>query len=248
MQKFDFIKWKQAVKMFYKLSNIAKLVELERQFGIPFEYPSLYSRQPIINGLNEENLSVILMDKPQKISISIWGILPEQYSDDWQTFQHVSNSLNVEAETLKYNLWYGEAFRERRCLVLVTGYFASLLKDGKLYPYYVYLKSKKPFCLAGIYNRLDDGFVTCSIIISRNLGVKRSVEDIYRAGPIILSGHQAENWLSTDLSLEEIDHLITDPAYVELSAHPIAKEFYNNDIIYNGILDPVNYRNIPTKI
>ena len=234
--------------MFYKLSNIAEGVELEKQFGIPLEYPELYSKQPIINGLNEENLLVILQDKPQVLSIAIWGILPENFNDDWQMFQNVSNTLNLEAETLKHDRWYCDALYERRCLIIVSGYFATLLSKGKLYPYYVYKKSKKPFCLAGIYNRLSDGFVTCSIIISRNLGVKRSVVDIFNEGPIILDEHTSEKWLSYDISQEEIEEIINRPAQTELNAHPIAKEFYKNDIIYNGILDPVNYRNIPAKI
>ena len=234
--------------MFYKLSNIADRGELEKQFGIPLEYPELYTKQPIINGLNEENLMVILQEKPQVISIAIWGILPENFTDDWQMFQNVSNTLNVDAETLKLDRWYRDALYERRCLIMVTGYFATLLNKGKLYPYYVYSKSKKPFCLAGIYNRLTDGFVTCSVIISRNFGVKRNVEDIYSEGPIILNDYTSKKWLSYDLSVEEIDDILNDPEIPELNAHPIAKEFYKNDIIYSGILDPVNYRNIPAKI
>jgi len=234
--------------MFYKLSNIAERKEMETLFGVPFEYPALHCSRPIINGLNEENINVILQDKPQTISIAIWGILPEHFVDEWQVFQNVSNTLNIGAETLKYNSWYHNSLYDRRCLILVSGYFATLLKDGKLYPYYVYLKSKKPFCIAGIYNRLDDGFVTASIIISKNFGLKRKVEDIYSEGPIVLDEEDAKRWISYDLAMEEIEEIIENPFLADLKAHPVAKEFYKNDIIFNGILDPVNYKDIPTQI
>ena len=79
--------------MYFKLSNTAEKEILERMTKASFKYPNLYKPQSIIHGLTEVSIPIITMDKPDELSLSIWGLLPDNYTADWSDFQNNFNTL-----------------------------------------------------------------------------------------------------------------------------------------------------------
>ncbi len=231
--------------MYYKLSNTADRERMEDLFGVRFKYPNLYYPEVVINGLNESNLPIITSEEPDKITLAIWGILPEHYQDDWDQFQSLSNTLNIDERNTQPELWQTDALKERRCLILVTGFFTTYLRDGIVYPYYVSLKSGNPFFLAGIYNILDDGFITCSLLLGKANDYIKKFQNVVDSMPLVVKRSQSEFWLDRNVSLPEIKHFLTRNSKTNLHAHPIAKEFFNQNISYDSMLQPYEYDNIP---
>lgn len=231
--------------MYNKISNIADRRMIETEFGIKFKYPKLYRKSFIINGANEATIPLITTEQPGIINFGIWGILPSNYKEEWIDFQNVLDTLSVARDRIKSDELFEQPFKLRRCLIVVTGFFIHHLHEGVLYPYYVYEKNKKPFALAGIYNVMDDGFITCSIVVTDTSGLLASIENIDTKMPVILSEEHRNLWLSNYATKKELYNIIEDTHQIELLAHPIAKEFFKNDIVYNSVLDPVNYKDIP---
>lgn len=227
--------------MYYKLSNTAERERLEKEFGASFRYPRLYRKQVLINGLAESNLPIITNKEPDKIHHAIWGLLPEYYQDDWGQFQDVANTLNIDRRDLDKELWYVEALRSRRCLVLVSGFFTSFMRNGILHPYFIDLKSGKPFVLAGVYNVLEDGFITCSILIKEANSYIRKFQNVVDTMPLILPKKYLDFWLNNEISQPELNHFLTIPHRCNLKATPIAKEFFNQNITYDSMLEPYAY-------
>ena len=87
--------------MYYKLSNIADKGEIESLYSIPLLYPNLYIPKQVIDGLGEENLWIRTIERPDVLSLSIWGLLPHGYDGDWKTFQQIKNTLNFHVDSLK---------------------------------------------------------------------------------------------------------------------------------------------------
>lgn len=230
--------------MFYKLSNIATKLILEKELGLPFKHPNIYKPNPIINGLNESLLPIITTENPDVISHGIWGILPENFEGDWQDFQNVINTLNITKEKLNTNQLYKSAFNSRRCLIAVSGFFTTFYNAGKIYPYYVYEESEKPFFLAGIYNKLPDGFITCSILLTTEDGFISRFQNLTNLMPIIINKGDRNEWLSTETKKTRLANLLSNKYAISLKAHPIARDFYEQDIIFRTILDPVDYEGI----
>lgn len=227
--------------MYYRLSNTAERSRIERLFGVSFDHPNLYRPEILVNGLVESSISIITSENPARVSIAIWGLLPENCSEDWGQFQNLTNTLNTDIRALHSELWYAAPFRKRKCLILVTGFFTSFLRDGSVYPYYVGLKSGDPFYLAGIYNRLEDGFITCSLVVGNVDHFIKKYQNVVDCMPLIVPKGLAEVWLNEDMPLEEWETFLSRSGSEQLRANPIAKEFFNQNISYDSMLEPYGY-------
>ncbi|EPR74342.1 hypothetical protein ADIWIN_0684 [Winogradskyella psychrotolerans RS-3] len=187
--------------MFYKLSNTADLLDIESVFDAKFKYPLLYNSEPIINGLSEQSLPIIRMNNPHVIEYAIWGMLPQNYSDGWDSFQNLTNTLNISIDKIHELEWMKNSLVNQRCVVIVSGFFTSFLYNGEVYPFYVYSKNRQPFALAGVYSRLGDGFMTVSLITTTIDNELKHVHNLGQDFPICMNAHDYEDWLSSDLNL-----------------------------------------------
>ncbi|MFD2565120.1 SOS response-associated peptidase [Aquimarina rubra] len=231
--------------MYKKISNIAERELIEKEVGVRYRFPKLHTPTPVLDGSEECTISIITMDNPHYISYGIWGILPSDYKEEWSDFQKVYNTLHLPKESLNSNGIFQEPYQQRRCIIIVTGFFVYHLYQGSFYPYYVYLKNKKPFYIAGIYNVLDDGFITCSMLMTRATGIVETIQNLNTSMPIIISKNSLNTWLNEETSTEELNHILDNSNTSELCAHPIAKEFFKNEISYDSMLSPVFYKGIP---
>ncbi|RZT00041.1 SOS response-associated peptidase family protein [Aquimarina brevivitae] len=227
--------------MFYKLSNSVTKKQLEHEIGMPFEHPNIYCPNPIVDGLKETTLPIIIAEKPKVISHGIWGILPKEYEGSWEDFQNVYNTLNFTASEIKTNSIYSHAYQNRRCLIIVDGFFTSYYMHKKMYPIYVFNSTKKPFFIAGIYNKLSDGFITCSLLLKKATSFISKIQNLTSLMPAIIDPQFKDEWLNSNTDLKEIDHILQQQSEITLKAHPIARDFYEQGIIYESILDPVYY-------
>jgi len=231
--------------MYYKLSNTAERERIEKAFRVSFKYPNLYRPEVVINGLTESILPVITSTEPEAVSPAIWGLLPEHFRDDWQHFQNLTNTLNIDERNALPEFWYTEALKKRRCLILVTGFFTTYIKNGTTYPYYVSLKSGDPFFLAGIYNILEDGFISCALLIGKANTYIQRFQNVVDSMPIVVPKSSSGFWLNEDMSFEDIKTFLAKPRKSRLRANPIAKEFFNQNISYDSMLEPYDYEDLP---
>lgn len=231
--------------MFYKLSNAAKKSQIEKDLNLRFKYPNLYSPNLIINGLTEASISIVTMRDREEINLAIWGLLPQNYKEDWNTFQEASNTLNLNLDQIRSNQWMKSALEHRRSLILVSGFFSYLLRNDKLYTYYISLPSDKPFFIAGIYNQLNDGFLSCSVVTTNANAFIKGYHNVDNQMPLIIPESVVDTWLSADTNSEDINNIISNPPGPVLRSNPIAKDFFNKNIVYNSILQPVHYDDIP---
>ncbi|WP_299129064.1 SOS response-associated peptidase family protein [uncultured Winogradskyella sp.] len=231
--------------MFYKLSNAVEKNKIEKDLNLRFKYPNLYVPDLIINGLTEATISIVTMEDKDEINLAIWGLMPEDYKEDWSTFQEISNTLNLNLHQLQTVSWMKPALKHRRALILVSGFFAYLLRKGTVYTYYVSLPNDKSFFIGGIYNQLDDGFLSCSPITTKANKFISSFHNVDNQMPIIITDSVVETWMSEKTTESTIAQLIKNPPKPKLRANPIANDFFKNKIVYNSLLQPVYYDEIP---
>lgn len=230
--------------MFYRISNIATREQLESHFNLKFQFPNIYKPEVVLNGLNETTLSIIISEKPKEISYGIWGLLPEDFDENWDVFQNVSNTLNTDLEHLEYTeALYNTSIIKRKCLIIATGFFTTYLFDKKVYPYYIHLPDERPFCLAGIYNQLHDGFLTCSLLISDNAGYLEDIPHIQSKLPVVLAPRNYGNWLEEDLSSDAIEIMLENQEKMKFESYPISRDFYKSENPDMDILTPIRLYN-----
>lgn len=231
--------------MRYKFSNIAERETLENFAGIPLKYPKLYQPSPVITGTEETIVPIITQENQENIDFGIWGLLPKNYDEDWETFQNVIDTLTVFYHDTTGNALYGSPNMMKRCVILATGFFTTYLYEGKTYPYYVYQKNEKPFYMAAYYSELDDGFITTTLLLKNVEPQLEKILNISEYMPKILDKKGKELWLEKGVTKEILDELIDSPTPLILNSHAIAKELFKMNISYDSMLDPVDYEGIP---
>lgn len=223
--------------MYYNLSNIASVDEMKSLFDVTFKYPDIYLKRPLINGLNEELLPIITDKNIHEIDFGIWGILPEDYKEDWGVFQKTMNTLNLSLSDLDSSDRFS---LNRRCIIIVTGFFLSYIYKGEIYPFYTYQKSKAPFALGGVYNTTYDGYITCSMLLTKISSKASKHHNIGKLMPLAISKTNYKSWLSSDY-MDMINNNFDDYNELNFQSHPIAREFYKNEILFDSFLDPTDY-------
>ena len=197
--------------MFYKISNIASKERIEDKFDVSFEFPKIYKPQNMIDGLKESTISLITISNPNKVSYAIWGLLPENFEDNWSVFQDVVNTLNVKFDTLQSGSGlYSNLLKSKRCVIIATGFFTTSLTNGTIERCHVHLPNFEPFAIAGVYNELSDGFITCSLVVTKVSGAFKNVPNISNFKPLVLNEIELKQWFNTQTSIEELRKLCDD--------------------------------------
>lgn len=208
--------------MKYSLSNTASKTFLKQSLGVNFKYPNIYKPKLRIDGVSEQSISIITMNEPTLVTQAIWGILPQDFEGDWKKFQKLKTTLHVNKSELYKNILYKEALKKRRCLIIVTGFYAYQLNGEKITHYLIEKEPLKPFYLAGIYNVLKDGFITCSVINTKTNKTVNFTNNLYEVMPLQIPKLFKNIWLSKETSINEINYIISKPFATDFKIQKIA--------------------------
>jgi putative SOS response-associated peptidase YedK len=173
-----------------------------------FERPVLPPYVPRWNIAPTQQVLAIRMDNGQpEMAMLRWGLIPSWAEDP----KKPPLLINAKAETAATKPAFRAAFKRRRCLILVDGYY-EWQKAGKLkQPYYHRLKSDTPFAFAGLWERWDKGeqpIESCTILTTDANEVAAAVHDRM---PVILGRDTRQVWL---------DPHIDDPAALQQLLRP----------------------------
>jgi len=139
-----------------------------------------------------QSLAVISNELPGEFSFFRWGLIPS-----WAKDISIGNKLiNARAETLAEKPSFKNCFRNRRCLVPATGFF-EWKRDALKTPYHIRLKSREPFCFAGLWDKWlnSDGEIihTFTIITTTPNELMSGIHDRM---PVIIPREEEMTWLS----------------------------------------------------
>jgi putative SOS response-associated peptidase YedK len=148
-----------------------------------------------------------------------WGLIPF-----WAKDPAIGNRLiNARAETVAEKPSFRNAFAKRRCLVVADGFYEWRPAGKRKVPVYIFLKSKKPFSFAGLYEiwKTPEGkeLRTCTIITT---GANDLVRPIHDRMPVILPEGVEDRWLDpTEASRERLQAFLTPYPAGEMAAYDV---------------------------
>lgn len=177
-----------------------------------------------------------------------WEFIPFWYKNmqEVEEARKKYTTLNAKGEDLLTSRLYKEAARERRCLVLSSGFYEWRHYKGVAYPYHIRVKDRETFFMAGVWQPWTDKETgetmdTFAIVTTAANELMTQVHNKKKRMPTILTDETAELWLSEDLSEKEIKELATFHTPDLLEAYTIRKDF-------RSALDPKEpyaYPNLP---
>ena len=143
----------------------------------------------------------------RNVNTASWGLIPSWAKDA----SRASNAINARVESISEKPTFKSAFKSRRCLIPVTGYYEWATELGKYkpkQPFYISHKNKSSLAIAGLYenwiNPESKQSVQSAAIITREaVGI---LAPIHHRMPVILPKDLWSTWLSSKSLLpNEID-------------------------------------------
>lgn len=150
-----------------------------------------------------------------------WGLIPP-----WAKDPAIGNRMiNARKETLAEKPSFRAPLRDQRCLIVADGFFEWKAEARRKVPYYIRLKSKRPFTFAGLWSDWQcpgEGMVlSCAIITGEPNAL---VLPIHERMPVIIPEARRGEWL--DPSNHDVDGLlkILEPYPAgEMEAYPVSR-------------------------
>jgi putative SOS response-associated peptidase YedK len=157
----------------------------------------------------------------RRFSPARWGLIPNWAKD----IKIGYGTINARAETVAEKPSFRNAFKHRRCLVPVDGWYEWQEIPGQKskQPWYISLSDQQPMALAGLWEHWQgsDGseIESCTIIVTPGNELMQPIHDRM---PVILPETTWEQWLdSSNTNAKGLQGLLTQYPSEELVAWPV---------------------------
>lgn len=197
---------------------------------------------------DHRDLPVITNKQPDEFQLFHWGLIPHFVKDTTQyEAKYSTRYLNSRVETLFEEKLYNEKLGkeldnpffksalERRCLVMLDGYYDWHWKGKNSYNFHILLKSEDPVFVAGIWRSWEsksEGISknTVSMITTDANPLCRKIHNKPKAseGPrqlALLDRESAQAWLEEDANVERLKKIIRVFPESQMKAYPVKKLF-----------------------
>jgi putative SOS response-associated peptidase YedK len=129
-----------------------------------------------------------------------WGLIPHWAKDPKIAYK----TINARVETVDTAPSYRQAFKKRRCLIPVDGFYEWKKVGGGKIPYSIQMRDDSPFVFAGLWEgwrdpAKDEWVHTCTIITGEPNDL---VREIHTRMPVILPEEHHDAWLAGEAGKE----------------------------------------------
>jgi Uncharacterized conserved protein len=181
---------------------------------------------------------VITNENPQQIQLFKWGLIPFWAKDS----KIGSKMINSRIETITEKPSFRTAIKRRRCLVLLDGFYEWKKLGNRKQPYYIHLKNKEAFALAGIWEKWkhpENGKPIYSFSIITQ-SPNNFMAQIHNRMPAILLKEDEQKWLDINLSADETLSSIRPLDDDLLEAYPISNQVNRVSENTPELLNPIS--------
>lgn len=148
-----------------------------------------------------------------------WGLVPF-WADDPSIG---SKMINARAETLAEKPSFRDAFRKRRLLVPVSGFYEWKKKEGAKQPYYITRKDNRLFSLAGLWELWDKGDTPLESFTILTTEPNSLISKLHNRMPVIIPKEAYQDWLNPASEAELLQKLLVPYPPEDLTFHPVSR-------------------------
>lgn len=186
------------------------------------------------NGFDHPELVVYTSEAPTLPAVMTWGLVPTWVKDRSQADEIRDRTLIARGESMFEKPSFRLPAQGRRCLVHVEGFYEHHHFGKRTYPYFIHLKQRPWFALAGLWDLWTDkatGEVrrTFSIVTTEANDLMRRIHNNPRIEgarmPVILTEDEEAQWLAPTERAADLDALmaLVRPYPAEaMAAYPVA--------------------------
>lgn len=175
----------------------------------PLGLPALMSFTPRYNVAPTQDILAARNDPGE-----VEGARSPQGQPQWATmrwgFQGKFLVINARSETVLEKPMFRDALG-RRCLIFADGFYEWKRLGKEKTPYLFRLKSREPFCLAGLWSELPVGQERRACCVIMTTAANDVVTPCHERMPVILDTAESKRWL--DATAGEADAVALLKAY-----------------------------------
>ena len=148
-----------------------------------------------------------------------WGLVPS-----WAKELKIGASMiNARAETIAEKPSFRVAFRQRRCIVPLSGFIEWQREGTRKRPFAIYRADRSIMSVAGIWERwADPAGVEVQTFAVITTGANGFMAPIHDRMPVILEPGDEDSWLSADTEPAALHALLVPCAEGRLAAHEVS--------------------------
>ena len=165
---------------------------------------------PTFNAAPTQDLPVfrVASERGRELTLLRWGLVPSWAKDP----AIGARMINARAETVSEKPAFRAAFRRRRCLVPMSGFYEWQRTSGRKVPHFVRLRDAEIFAAAGLYEYWTgrDGAAAIESYTILTTGANELMRAVHDRMPVILHERDYEAWLDpANEKLEALSALLT---------------------------------------
>jgi putative SOS response-associated peptidase YedK len=201
----------------YSFDHVEELKSEYDAYNTPLNLEPSYNISPgTIN-------PVIAIRSPKSIYMMKWGLIPFWAKDPRIGYK----MINARCEGIENKPSFRKPIRSQRCLVPATGFYEwkklTLEKKEEKVPWYIKVKGRDIFSMAGIYDVWKDvegkEFLTYSIITT---APNKFMSNIHDRMPVILAKENEDKYLNNETPLLDILKLLVTFPNDKMEGWPVS--------------------------
>jgi putative SOS response-associated peptidase YedK len=210
------------------------------------ELSEIFAAEPLVDDLGprynvaptDEALVVVQREERRGLTAYRWGLIPHWSKDA----KSGSKMFNARAETLTTSPAFSDAFKRKRCLVPVDGFYEWKREGTIRQPYWISRSDGRPLALAGLWSGWKDPSTdlvrrTFTIVTSAPNDAMASLHDRM---PVIIPEDAWDRWLEPEpADPGELMGLLTPSDAIDLDIKAVSRLV--NDVRNDGpeLIDPL---------
>ena len=166
-----------------------------------------------------------------------WGLIPSWSKGPDSRF----SMINARVETVAQKPAYRTAFRYRRCLVPVDGFYEWRATDSGKQPYVLRPRDGAPMALAGLWEHWQDAdgneLESCTILVRE---ANTQVKAVHERMPVIMTPDSFDLWLDIHAQKPQpLETLLAVQQPPELEIYPVSRAVNNPRAGSDSLLEPL---------
>jgi putative SOS response-associated peptidase YedK len=238
--------------MCYYSSIKADIKDMVREFDVIFPDAELFKPVYSVSAFAFPGMPVISSYAPGEISLFRWGLIPFWVKNTEQANSIRQRTLNARSETVFEKPAFRHAVRSKRCLVIVDGFYEWRHYGKKKYPYYITLKSRAIFTLAGIWDtwtnpETKEEIGTFSVVTTVANELMAKIHNSRKRMPLILPKNREKIWLETGRDEKQIKAVMLPYDANDMKTYPVANRLNRLGINTSDktVIEPFEYSELP---
>lgn len=172
----------------------------------------------------------------RKAEMMQWGLVP-----GWAKDPSIGQKLiNARAETLAEKPSFRAAFKKRRCLVPVDGFFEWKGEKGQKQPLFIQMRAHAPFAFAGLWEYwegVDGALVTYTIVTTEP---NELLATVHTRMPAVIAHDDYDAWLDAGVHKpESLTPLLAPYPAREMEMYPVSKAVGNPSFESPSVVEPI---------